>query len=101
MKSRRSLSFIMQVGSSVALYWVILKICKVPFAVFNYYFIGKNSYLTQVPAIKLEDLLFSVTILQLIFTLIKFIFFLGCYFPLMNFIKRTFLSPKKTDGTYN
>ncbi|MDT1957274.1 hypothetical protein MX629_02420 [Carnobacterium divergens] len=95
MKSRRSLSFIMQVGSSVSLYWVILKICKVPFAVFNYYFIGKNSYLTQVPAIKLEDLLFSVTILQLIFTLIKFIFFLGCYFPLMNFIKRTFLSPKK------
>lgn len=95
MKFHRMNSFLIQVVSSVALYWMIFKVCKIPFAVFNYYFIGKNSYLTQVPMIKLDDLLFAVSILQIIFTIIKLIFFLGCYFPLMNFIKRTFLSPKK------
>lgn len=95
MKLRRITSFSVQVVSSITLYWLIFKLCQTPFAVFNYYFIGKNNYLTQVPMIKLEDLLFSVSILHLIFTIITFIFFLGCYFPLMNFIKRKFLNPTK------
>lgn len=95
MNSKRLTSIIVQLFSSGILYYIVYKFCQVPVSVYNYYFAGKTSYLTKVPDIQLDDLFFALSIFQIVYLFIQLLFFLACYFPMMNFMKRKFLARKK------
>lgn len=95
MNSKRLMSLIVQLVSSGILYYIVYKFCQVPIAVYNYYFAGKMSYLAKVPDIQLDDLFFALSIFQIIYLFIQLLFFLACYFPMMNFMKRKFVARRK------
>lgn len=81
---------LIQLAISIGLYYGIYQIAKTPFAIFNYYFLGNINYLTKVPTIYLEDLLFTLSILKYVISISQFIFILAILFPIMKWLQKKF-----------